>query len=109
MRPRMNLEHLQKKLLAAARANPPEDRVPYAFEKRILARLAAQPATDGSALWARALWRAAVPCVAVTILLATLSFTMVSSDTTAAVSNDDVSQQFEQALLASADQVEEIQ
>jgi hypothetical protein len=105
----MNLEHLQKKLLAAARANPPEDRVPYAFEKRIVARLAAQPSVDSSAFWARALWRAAVPCVAVTILLATLSFTVVSSDTATVVSDNDVSQQFEQALLASADQLEEIQ
>ena len=31
----MNLEPLQKKLLAAARAHPPSDRVPYAFEQRI--------------------------------------------------------------------------
>jgi hypothetical protein len=105
----MNLEQLQKKLVAAARANPPEDRVPYAFEKRILARLTAQPAMDVSALWARALWRAAVPCVAVTILLASLSFTLVSSDTTASTTNDDVSEQFEQALLASTDQWEDFQ
>lgn len=103
----MNLEHLQKKLVAAARAHPPEDRVPYAFEKRILARLAAQPAADLSALWARALWRAAVPCVAVTILLAALSFTFVSSDSTATASSDDLSQQFEQTLFASVDQLEE--
>ncbi|MFO1514740.1 MAG: hypothetical protein U1F83_17825 [Verrucomicrobiota bacterium] len=103
----MNLEHLQKKLVAAARAHPPEDRVPYAFEKRILARLAAQPAADLSALWARALWRAAVPCVAVTILLAALSFTFVSPDSTATVSSDDLSQQFEQTLFASVDQLEE--
>ena len=106
----MNLEHLQKKLVAAARANPPEDRVPYAFEKRILARLAERPTVDASALWARALWRAAVPCVAVTILMASLSFTFVSSDaTTSTVANDDISEQFEQALLASADTWEDYQ
>lgn len=104
----MNLESLQKKLLAAARATPADDRVPYAFEKRILARLAAPPAADVAALWARALWRAAVPCVAVTLLFAALAFTFVSADTTA-TSSDDVSQQFEQALLASADQLEELQ
>jgi len=103
----MNLEDLQKKLLAAARAHPPEDRVPYAFEKRILARLTAQP-VDGSALWARALWRAAIPCVAVTLLMATLSLTMVSTET-ATVTDDDVSQQFELALLAPANQLEELQ
>lgn len=104
----MNLEELQKKLLAAARANPPQDRVPYAFEKRVLARLAAQPAVDGSVVWARALWRAAIPCVAVTVLMATLSFTVVSTDTSM-VTDDDVSQQFELALLAPADQLEEFQ
>jgi hypothetical protein len=106
----MNLEQLQKKLLAAARANPPEDRVPYAFEKRIVARLASQPVVDDSALWARALWRAAVPCVALTIILTTLSFTLVSSDpTTTVATTEDVSEQFEAALLASADQWEDFQ
>jgi hypothetical protein len=104
----MNLESLQKKLLAAARTTPPDDRVPYAFEQRILARLATQPATDVAALWARALWRAAVPCVAVTVLLVTLNFTWVSTDT-ASTGNDDVSEQFELALLASADQLEDLQ
>ena len=39
----MNLAELERKLIAAARANPPSDRVPYAFEKRIMARLAARP------------------------------------------------------------------
>lgn len=103
----MNLEQLQKKLVAAARAHPPGDQVPYAFEKRILAQIAAQPAVDGSTLWARALWRAAVPCVAVTLLLAALSFTFVSSESTSNVSSEDLSQQFEQTLFASADQLEE--
>jgi len=103
----MNLEDLQKKLLAAARANQPEERVPYAFEKRVLARLTSQQ--DGSALWARALWRAAIPCVAVTILLMTLSFTTVSTETATISSEDDISQQFELALLAPADQLEDVQ
>ena len=48
----MNLAELERKLIAAARANPPSDRVPYAFEKRIMARLAARPVVDGWALWA---------------------------------------------------------
>ena len=103
----MNLEHLQAKLLAAARTNPPDDHVPYAFEKRILAHLATKPATDVAALWARALWRAAVPCVAVTLLLTALSFTLVSSDASSNASSDDLSQQFEQTLFASMDQLEE--
>ena len=56
----MNLDDLQKKLLAAARSHPPVDAVPYAFEKRIMARLgAARNVADGWTFWGRALWRAA--------------------------------------------------
>ena len=65
----MNLAELHKKLLAAARANPPSDHVPYAFEERIMAHLAARPALDVLATWNRTLWRAAAPCVAVMLLL----------------------------------------
>lgn len=103
----MNLDHLQQKLIAAARATPPDDRVPYAFEQRILARLAERPVVDAATLWARALWRAAVPCVALTLLLAAFSFVFASSETSAP-GNDNVSEQFEQALLASVDSTEEM-
>ena len=99
----MNLEALQQKLLAAARAHPPADHVPYAFEQRIRAQLAALPPVDLAALWARALWRAAVPCVAVTLLLATWTFAPSSTSSP----TEDLSQQFEQTLLAAADQLEE--
>lgn len=103
----MNTEELRKKLLAAARANPPGDHVPLAFEKRILANLAAKPAADIASLWARALWRAAVPCVAITVLLGTLSF-MPTSTTTNSTNEEDLSQTFVQSLLASSDQLEEL-
>ncbi len=36
----MNIAELQRKLIAAARSNQPSDRVPFAFEKRIMAQLA---------------------------------------------------------------------
>lgn len=101
----MNLEPLQQKLLAAARAHPPSDRVPYAFEQRISAHLKALPPVDLAAFWARALWRAAVPCVALTLLLATWSFAPVTTSSTS--TTEDLSQQFEQILLADADQLEE--
>jgi hypothetical protein len=65
----MNIAELQKKLMAAARANPPGDHVPYAFEERIMAHLAERPAFDLLSTWNRTLWRAAAPCVAVTLLL----------------------------------------
>jgi len=103
----MNLDQLQAKLIAAARAQPADDRVPYAFEQRILARLAVRPAVDVSALWARALWRAAVPCVVITILLTALSFTTAAPETSLNPGSDNLSQQFEQTLFAPANQWEE--
>jgi hypothetical protein len=96
----MNLAELERKLIAAARANPPGDRVPYAFEKRIMARLAVRPAVDHWALWARALWRAAALCVAVMLLLGAWSFFDPQTGSPAT----DLSQQLEQTLLAAVDQ-----
>ena len=100
----MNLADLERKLMAAARANPPSDRVPYAFEKRIMARLAARPVVDDWALWARALWRAAAPCAAITLLLGAWSFFAPPSNAPA----NDLSQQLEQTLLAAVDQEQPI-
>jgi len=95
----MNLADLERKLIAAARAHPPSDRVPYAFPKRILARLAARPLADGWELWGRALWRAAAPCVAIMLLLGGWSFFAQGS-----APADDLSQDLEQTLLAAVDQ-----
>jgi len=102
----MNLESLQQKLLAAARAHPPAARVPYAFEKRILARLKESPAVDLSALWARALWRAAAPCVMATLLLGVWSFVGESSPAT--TDNEEFAQHFEQTMLAAVDENGEV-
>src|SRR5687767_7893142 len=61
----MDLEQFRQKLIAAARAQPLSDVVPYGFEKRIMAQLAAGEAVrDPWAVWGAALWRAAMPCVA---------------------------------------------
>ncbi len=95
----MDLAELERKLIAAARANPPSDRVPYAFEKRILACVATRPMADRWELWGRALLRAAAPCVAIMLALGAWSFYSRSS----APSND-LSQDLEQTLLAAADQ-----
>lgn len=110
----MKLAELQKKLLAAAKANPPADRVPLAFEQRVLAHLRSQPAADLSALWARALWRAVIPCVALTVVLITFLFVPASNtdvstgaNITTTTSEVDLSQAFEATLLASSDQAEE--
>jgi hypothetical protein len=103
----MNLEQLNHKLLAAARRRAPDDRVPYAFEKRIMARLASAPVPDGLALWAHGLWRAAIPCLAVVVLLGVSSL-FVAPETPAASAatpaSSELSQEFENTLLAAVDQ-----
>lgn len=109
----MNLDQLQKKLLAAAKASPPADRVPLAFEKRVLAHLSAKPVMDLATLWSRALWRATVPCLALTLILVGLtlypagnsgSATTTTTTTAITATTDDLTTAFEQTLLASSDQ-----
>lgn len=95
----MNLPELERKLIAAARTETPSERVPYAFEKRIMARLATCPRVDAWAVWGRGLWRAAAPCVAIMIALAAWSL-LVPQDNTP---SNDLSQALEQTLLAAAD------
>jgi len=97
---RMNLAELQNKLTAAARLQKPDDRVPYAFEKRIMALLPERAVVSGHLLLARGLWRAAVSCVALAVICGAVSFfTPVTAD-----NNNDLSQDFENTLLASVDQ-----
>lgn len=95
----MNLTDLQRKLLAAARSHTPSDTVPYAFQTRMMARLRNAGVPDGWALWAGALWRATVPCVAVVFLLG--AWTFFASPTPA---QGDLSQDFENTVLAAANQ-----
>jgi len=92
----MNIAELQSKLIAAART-PPEgsDRVPYGFEKRVLALLASRPVTDPWALWARGLWQAAASCAFL--------------NPAASSKSADLSQNFENTLLASVDQTDQLQ
>jgi hypothetical protein len=93
----MNLDQLQSKLIAAARNARPDERVPYAFEKRIMARLAAMPAVDWLGAWGAALWRAALGCVVVAVVSGAVVLTQQSSG------ENDLSQDFETALYASAE------
>ena len=92
----MDLDNLQHHLIAAARAMPVSDRVPFAFEKRILARLTGRPA-DSLGAWSTALWRAAVSCVAIVILSGAWSVFSGSQEPEA-----DFSRDFETAVFASA-------
>jgi len=96
----MKVDQLKHKLIAAARANPPADAVPYAFETRIMTRLDQLSPLDHWADWSQALWRAAAPCVAVAVLLGV--WTAFSPDR-AQVSMD-LSQQLENTVFVAVTQ-----
>lgn len=96
----MNVEELRRKLLAAAKAHPADETVPYAFEKRIMHRINSVARVDVWAAWAPALWRAAGPCVALALLLA--AWSMLSGPAPGANTPTDVSQDFENTVLAAA-------
>jgi hypothetical protein len=74
----MDLEKLQQKLLAVARQDTVSDRVPYAFEQRVLAYLAGRVPVDLAAWWGQALWRAAAVCLFISIMLSFWSFFTVN-------------------------------
>jgi hypothetical protein len=96
----MNPVTLQRKLIAAARANPPGDSVPYVFEKRVMALLATRATNGQPVLWMRELWRAAVSCVAIALMIG--AWALFSPATN--VNAGDLSQSFESTLLAAVDQ-----
>lgn len=96
----MDLEQIERALIAAARKDAPSQAVPYAFEKRVMARLRAGLAEDPWAFWSRALWRAAAPCVALTMLLGAWSM----FEPEAGTEEPDLLQQFDHTVLAAAAQ-----
>jgi negative regulator of sigma E activity len=104
----MKLVKLQQKLIAAARADSPRDQVPFAFEKRVMALLASRAALQNLDCWVRGLWRAAASCVAVAMLCGVWSlFTPSTSSATSAqgtAGSTDLSQDFENTLLAAVNQ-----
>ena len=95
----MDYAELRRKLISAARAHPPGEAVPYAFEKRVMARILAQPAADHWALWAAVLWRAAAPCVAVMLILSAWALLKPGPP-----EKPDLSQQVDNTVLAVVDQ-----
>lgn len=98
----MDLKALEKKLIATARATRPDERVPYAFEKRIMARLEQSTPLDVLGLWGQALWRAAVPCIALALLLSAWSLLGNRG------SSGDFTKEFETAVLVAADQSRDV-
>jgi hypothetical protein len=75
MNPRMmKVEQMRQRLIAAGRLDQPSSQPPYAFEKRIMARITSRQSLDPYRLWNRILWRCAGPCVALVVVLGALSF-----------------------------------
>jgi hypothetical protein len=58
---------------AAARRTPEDDRVPFAFEKRIMHALLQRAPLDAWSLWTQTMWRAAAACVAISLLAGALA------------------------------------
>jgi len=101
----MDLIGLKKKLIAAARASAPGDHVPYAFEKRVTALLASRVAPQNLDGWVHGLWRAAVSCVAVTLLCG--AWSLLTPRNTP--NSTDLTQDLDNTLLASVDQGDQAQ
>src|SRR5579862_5210806 len=97
----MKLVDLEKKLIAVARATPVDDRVPPSFEKRIMALIKAGPVHDLWAVWAKGLWYAAAPCVAIMLLFSAWAFYQAKQNQTPSI---DLAQQLDSTLLAAVDQ-----
>ncbi len=103
----MNLDQLHNKVIAVARQSQPGDRVPYAFEKRVMARLMERPA-DTLAEWGAALWRAAFTCVLVVVLSGAWAMLSSSSSTSAHRAEADLSQDFDTAVFASVGSADDV-
>ena len=101
----MNLDELRQKLLKTARSAPSSEAVPYAFEKRIAARIRSISAFDTVAQWAGGLWRAAVPCILLAVLLGAWSTWKPSSITP----STDLSQEIDNTLLAGIEQEQSLE
>jgi hypothetical protein len=86
-----------RRLIEAAREIPADARVPYAFEKRIMARIAGVTVEDSWALWGQALWRGAVFCLTLAVVLA------VGSRFLPAENPDTLPQAVERTVFAAVD------
>lgn len=74
----MKNSRLHETFLRAARKLPEDTRVPYSFEKRVMASLpttnSPNALSDALALWSRGLWRATLPCLALMLAIGMWSF-----------------------------------
>src|SRR5687768_10061945 len=94
----MKLDQLQKSLISAARQARPDETVPYAFEKRVMANLQNRRPLDLLAVWSQALWRGAFTCVVITVLASLISIPGNDKDL---AQDGDLSEDLEQTVMAS--------
>ena len=73
----MDPKNVFERLIREARQREPDDRVPYAFEQRIMRAIRQEPRLDAATLWAAGLWHAVLPCSLVAAVAITLSVTFL--------------------------------
>ena len=95
----MKLSELQRELIETARSQAPSDAVPYAFEKRVMARIRSIPPVSEWSLWGRMLWKAAASSVVITVLCGMWSFSAIRHS-----DDESFSAAFETAVYASFNQ-----
>ena len=99
----MDQEKLRIKLIAAARLDAPAETVPYAFEKRIMARLNERKPGAQVASWFGALWGAAACSAAIAVLAGVWTLVPLSGKS----KSGDLAQDFETTVFAMADEASE--
>jgi hypothetical protein len=80
-----------------ARELPRDERVPYAFEKRVMAHVDQIPTADVLVMWTRALWKAVAPCFGIMLIAAAVSFTQTKE------SNTDIETELDNAVMTLPD------
>lgn len=99
----MDLLKLHRKLITAARNTSQDDRVPYAFEKRIMAHLAGHKPLDAWQLWGHAFSKAAVFCVAFMLMISAGSYFAPKAPATTSSNTVSLTQAIDQTLFAAVD------
>ena len=95
----MKLSELERELIKAARSQPVNDAVPYAFEQRVMACVRILPLTNLWTLWGRMFWKAAASSIAVALLCGLWSLGSVRHS-----EDENFSAAFEKAVYASFNQ-----
>ena len=89
--------HLLNRFNNLARSLTPDDRVPYAFENRIMAHLRNSKVADVWTVWSGTMWRAAFSCLLICVL------TGVAVTFSEATSTELLASDLERTVLAPVD------